>query len=294
VQLIYEGKDITHDVEIRTANLIDCAGEKFDSILLELNNPTNEWSGWKPQKHQSIELKEGNFPSGKMFTYIVRQQSGLIVLKAIPTKKVSKERHTKSWENVTLFELLKEFSSKHGLGLKTYNIQDYIYKRVNQIDEADFKFLNKRCMLEGYVLKISDGHLIVFNETHMESQSGITINAVDVLGDFKFYAQDVYGSVRMISGSIDFIFTLADGPVLTVEDIEVNSIGEAERFSKNILRSTNKYESTLVFDTQLNTAIAAGSTVNIQGLGLSDGKYYIYQVMDQFANNRTTFYLRRL
>ena len=296
VQLIYEGKDITKEIDIRTADLMDCSGGKFDSITLEINNPINDWSRWKPQKHHTIELKKEGFSSGNMFSAIVKQQDGIIIIKAIPLKKASKEKHTKSWENVTLLELLSEFTGKHNLKLKTYDIQNYLYKRVNQVNETDFEFLNRRCMIEGYILKVSNNQLIIFDEMSMENQNGITLSASDIVGNFKYDNKDTYGAVRIVYGNVDLTFTSPsnDGETFLITDLEVNSIGEAQRFAKNILRNNNKYEHTIAFDTKLNVNVSAGSTLNLSGLGLSDGKYYIYQVIDKMVNDRTTFFLRQI
>ncbi|WP_069997749.1 phage late control D family protein [Cellulosilyticum sp. I15G10I2] len=296
MQLIYEGKDITKDIDIRTADLTDCSGGKFDSIILEINNPTNDWSRWKPQKSHELELRKDGFSSGKMFIAIVKQQDGLIILKAIPIKKESKEKRTKSWENVTFLELLNEFAGKHGLSLKTYGIQNYLYNRVNQVDETDFAFLNKRCMIEGYILKVSNNQLVIFDEKSMESQNGITLAASDIVGNFKYDNKDTYGAVRIVYGNIDNTFKSPSGTgeALLIANLEVNSIGEAQRFAKNILRNSNKYEHMIAFDTKLNTNIAAGSSLSLSGLGLSDGKYYIYQIIDKMVNDKTTFFLRQI
>ncbi len=294
MEFFYEGKDISNDVSIRTAELTDTSGERLDSVTLEINNPINEWSKWHPNKYDTMYVKEGAFSSGKMIVDTIKQRDGYIILKGLPIKKISKEKHTKSWEDVTLMELLSEFSSKYGLSLKTYGVQNFTYKRVNQINVPDFVFLNERCAIEGYVLKISDGALIIFDEKVMESSTGIIIDSNQIVGNFKYSENEVYGSVKVKYGSIEGIYKAIEGPELVVDHIEVNSIGEAQRFAKNILRNTNKYENTISFDTKLNTHVAAGSTITVNGLGMGDSKYYVYTAIYQFEKDITRFCVRQI
>jgi hypothetical protein len=296
MKLIYEGKDITNEVEINEAQFLDCAGGKFDRIKIVFNNPSNDWSLWKPQKYHAIELINESVSSGKMFVAVVKQQGNAIILKAVPIKKMTKEKRTKSWENVTLQEILNEFAMRHGLNLKTYGTENFLYNRINQVNEADFEFLKKRCMIEGYSLKISNGNLIVFNEEEMERQQSITVTEQDIIGNFSYKTKEIYGAVKLVHGNIENFYPkqVQEGAVLMVDDLEVNSIGEAQRFGKNILNQHNKFEHTIGFDTRLNTNVAAGSMIVLKGLGLSDGKYFIYEKIDSYTEDKSSFCLRRI
>lgn len=293
MQLIYEGKDISNDISVRSAKIFDRAGEKLDCIELEFNNPDNEWSSWKPEKNHQVILEQEGFSSGIMYIHSINQLNGFIKIICLPIQDSSKEKHTKSWEDVTLMEILHEISFKNGLQLKTYGIQNYRYRFVSQVDQSDFLFLHTRCLLEGYVMKVSDNSLVVYDERLMENQSPILINRVDVLGEYTYKdgAIKVYGSAKL--GDYTYTSPEHTGPVLSI-DIPTSSIGEAERFSKNKLRAVNKYEKNMQFSIKFNPGIAAGCAIEMRGFGLADNRYYVYAVIQDFANDKTNLMVRTI
>ncbi|MDA3732391.1 hypothetical protein PBV87_12920 [Niameybacter massiliensis] len=293
MQLIYEGKDIASEVDIQTCKIHDLSGEKFDSVEIIFNNHKNQWSSWKPEKNQMVLIKHEGFSSGQMYINGMQQLSGCIKMICLPVKTKAKEKHTKSWENVTLMELLNEIANKNALKLKTYNINNYRYHRLTQVEESDFVFISKRCMIEGYVMKITNNSLVVYDEKFMEAQHPIEIHVSDVIGEFRFYD----GLTKTYSGARigDYIYLCEDtiGPIINL-DIETNSIGESERFAKNGLRSVNKYESIMEFDIKFNPGIAAGCTVDLNGFGLADNKYYVFQCTQNISSNLTSLKLRTI
>jgi len=138
MNLIYEGIDITNNVDIKNANIIESSGSYFDNVIVNLNNSINEWSGWKPKKTDRLELKHKGFSSGTMYIDEILQKRAAITLKAIPLKQRKKQNNSKIWEDISLLELLNEFAQKHALTLKTYNVINYLYSKVNQIEQSDF------------------------------------------------------------------------------------------------------------------------------------------------------------
>lgn len=292
MKCIYEGKDITNDISIRSAKVIDRAGEKLDCIELEVNDHESEWSAWKPDKNHQVSIEEGGFSSGVMYVHSIKQLKDAIKMICLPIKDEDKEKYTKSWEDVTLMELLNEIANKHSLKLKTYNLVNHRYKFVNQIEQSDFIFLHKRCVLEGYVMKITDNCLVVYDELWMETQEPIIIQRDEVIGnfDYKTYATQVYGSAKLG----DYIFDDPNhrGPTLLVDAV-ASSIGEAERFTKNSLRAINKYENKMQFSIKFNPGIAAGCMIETKGFGIADNLYYAYVVEQSPTTDQTVLTLRK-
>lgn len=297
MKIIYEQKDIVDQIDIKELNIMDAVGISLDSIELILNNTINEWSGWKPAKKHSLNIMYEGFKSGIHYIDDIVQNKSKIVLKALPIHPELKQPNTKAWNDIRLLELLGEFATKYGLSLKTYEIENQHYKRVEQVAISDVKFLLERCMLEGYILKITDGNLVVFNEKIFESKGPISIRYDESISDFKYHdkSTDIYGGATLKWGDIDYSCkSSCDGSMLDINSIQVSSIGEAERFSKNILRNYNKYEKTLVIYKSLDMGKAAGNVVNVEGFGLCDGLYFIYQVTHKLSNNSSVLRLRKI
>lgn len=298
MQLIYEGSDITGDVEIRKADLIDNAGGELDGVELIFNDPKGLWSKWKPEKNNTIQIKESGFDSGVMYADELTQQRGIIGIKALPVKQESKTPNIKSWDNVRFLGLAQEIATKHGLTLQVYGVNDQLYSRVDQFELSDFKFLSWRCLIEGYALKITDGKLVVYDELYMETQSTVkTLTSNDMDGDFIFKnkSNQIFGSCKVTHKGIQYEFKAPKtyGPIFKYFDIVLGSFGEAERFSKGLLRSKNKFERTFSGVMRLDPGIASGNVLTLKDFGLADGNYFSYQVIHKLVEKRTILKLRK-
>ena len=64
MELIYNGVDISSSVTLQTANLIDSAGGRFDSIELEFEDSAGDWSRWKPALGDTVRLIQDGFDTG--------------------------------------------------------------------------------------------------------------------------------------------------------------------------------------------------------------------------------------
>jgi len=298
VQLIYEGKDITQDIEIGKADLTDNAGGQLDSIDLLINDPKGLWSQWKPQKNHTVQLKESGFDSGLMYVDEIGQQRGVVVIRALPVKQEAKTPNIKAWDKVRLLEIAQELAGKQGLQLQTFGAQNHYYERVDQNGLADPEFLAWRCLLEGYALKVSGGKLIIYSEKYMEGQIPVkTITPDDVDGnfDFKNRSTGIFGSCKISYQDIQYEFKAPGvfGPALKYFDVAMASLGEAERFAKGLLRAKNKFEQTFICTVKLDPGIAAGNTISLKEFGLADGKYFAYQVIHRLSDEKTLLKLRK-
>ena len=298
MQLIYEGKDITGDVDIRQADLIDNAGGKLDSLDLTLDDSKGYWSQWKPEKNHTLQVKDSGFNSGVMYVDEIVQQRGEVTLRALPIKQEAKTPNTKAYEKVQFLEIARIIASKYNLSLQTYGVTDYMYSRVDQSDQADLEFLALRCLMESCSLKISGGKLIIYGQPYMENQAPyreITINDID--GDFVYLdkSTEIFGACRVTSNGIEGEFSAPDvyGPALKYFDLAVGSIGEANRFATGLLRAKNCTEKTFSCQLRFDPGIAAGNTVQLSSFGLADGKYFAHQVIHRFIEGKTSLRLRK-
>jgi hypothetical protein len=298
MQLIYEGKDITDAIEIRKADVTDNAGGELDSLELQSNDPKGYWSQWNPEENHTIQIKESGFDTGTMYADEISQRRGLIIIKALPVKQETKTENTKAWDNVRFLTIARELANKNRLTLQTFGVQNQLYSRVDQFELSDLSFLDWLCQLEGNALKITGQKLVIFNEQYMESQvpdKTITPDLID--GDFCFKnkSAQIYGVCKLKSGDIQYEFRDPDtfGPTLKVNNLTINSLAEAERFCKGLLRSKNKFEQTFSGSVKLDPGIAAGITLKLEDFGLADGNYFAYQIVHKLVEKRTVLRLRK-
>ncbi|RCX20876.1 hypothetical protein DFR58_10178 [Anaerobacterium chartisolvens] len=302
MRVIYEGRDITGAVQIRKADITDNAGGIADSLELKLADTEGLWSKWKPQKGNKIEVIEKGFSSGQMFIDYIQQDRGGMRMKALPIPLNAKSSNTKAWESVRFLELASEISGKYGFELEVYGLENWLYERVDQIDRTDFEFLAWRCVLEGYALKLCGQKVVIYSQKQYEAKEPTrTVNLEKFDGDFDFSSVSIglYSSCNITyaaqTGPISYTFKPSAASVGSVlkPKMYVNNQAEAERFAKNLLRAENKKEHTGRIQMELDTGLAAGCNINIAGIGLADGKYFVEQATHMLASEKTILKLRR-
>lgn len=301
MNLIYEGVDITSSVQIQHADVIDCAGGKADSVRIVFNDTKGLWSRWNPQKGAGMELIKGGFSSGTMYFDQWEQEGGLFIIYAISTPLAAKQVYSRSWENIQFFRLATDLANAAGLTLQTYDITNWQYDRFDQHNETPLAALQRECMREGYALKVTNGKAVIFDERTMEVQDPVDTFYKSGISEPKFKNANAglcsACTARYVNHNgeeLSYTFTPEkppQGPVLKINE-RLASLAEAERFSKGYLRNQNKFEQVGAFNIAYNSGLAAGNTVGVLGMGISDGIYYLHKVIHRLADNQSRLYMR--
>lgn len=279
-QVIYEGKDISANVDISGLTATDSCGDTADAIDAAFANSENQWSAWKPEKTNSLRIARYGFDSGQMWIDRIRQERGVLSIGAVSIPPGGKTKRTRSWERITLITLASQIASQYGLNVRFLQVPSFVYDRVDQVGRGDFGYLSERALLEGCSMKLQNGTLYLYRDFDLEGvPTAKNIDADSFCEEPRFddSARDTFGSCTVSWQGYGGTFADPDatGPGLSVCDYPVFNSGEARRFAKNLLRSHNKKEHSAEVAIPLDTAIAAGSTVNVSGTGLNDGKYFI-------------------
>lgn len=299
MKLLYNSVDITSKVDINKAELTDNAGGKADSLELYFNDPKGTWNDWNPIKNDKVIVSRDGLSSGLMYIDELEQQRGTFIIRALSIPQEAKTENTKNWESVRFLEIAYEIALKYGFTLETYGIENYLYNRVDQFEQTDFEFLAWRCLLEGYMLKITNNKVIIYSEAYMESIEAVeTLNINQFDGPYKFKNKStfIYNSCILQYGNIKSFFKPNNAPYGATKkytNLYVSSLAEADRFTKDLLRFHNKYEKTGIFATKFNADFAAGSNLNIIGVGISDGKYFCEQIIHNFIDSGKTYFKTR-
>ncbi|QNU67267.1 phage late control D family protein [Ruminiclostridium herbifermentans] len=300
-QLIYEGKDITKDISIKSCVLHDYAGGGADDVRITFPDSDKLWGKWNPERGDILEVKTGNYSTGLMYVDGVSQCAGTFTLNAISTPLSAKKPKNRIWRNIKFTQIISDIADANGLTYEVYGITDYAYTVISQMNQSDLDFLNMICIREGYSCKISDGKIIIFSEEYMERKTAkpiITPN--DVFQNYEFTKSDNLFSSFTVRYAAPFgnliTYTArsiyAGGSGLEIEYL--NSIAEAERWANGYLRNINKYAVTTYLPMKFITDISAGSLINIKEFGTFDGKYYVYKVSLDTVNNKSYVYARQV
>lgn len=298
MQLKYNGVEIFLNVE--ECRIKDNMGGKVDSLTISFADIKGECRKWQFEKGDIIEAIDRDFSTGLMYVDEFYLRKGKFIVKALSLRKKIKSKKNRSWENVNFLDFARDIANENELVLEIYGVDNFRYSIVAQINQNDIEFLNHRCNLEGLNLKISNGKLIIVSESFLINQSkSLTLDKTDFLGDYKFKctSNGIYGGCEITSFSRAFIrgsYKINDvDPVLKINDIAVNSLAEANRFSKNITVSANKYEITGEFVIRSDVDITAGNLIYIN-LDNFTGFYVIESVIRNMLNSKLNIVARKV
>jgi uncharacterized protein len=304
MNIFYNTKDITNDVEPLATKVIDNASYKRDSLEVTFSDTDKIWSKWKPKKNDVIQVKENGFDSGAMYIDGLIQRPGMFSLIALSTPQNSNTTRTKAWEEIRFLTIVNEIADRYKFKVKTFGIENHLYSRVDQIEASDFSFLANRCILEGYGLKISDKTIIIYNEhTEEQKEASSIVYENDMIGDYEFNDgsnsfMKIYQKCIVKSNHKSGFFQseFEDKTVFgasLVKTIYCSNKAEADRYTKGLLRNENKYLVSGAFKHKLNKTWAAGTNIEIKDIGMFDGKYFIDKIIHDFINDKSFVNVRK-
>lgn len=300
MQVIYNGMDITQQVQIHEAAATDNAGGMADSAEVVFADPEQVWSRWQPKRGDRLELKDSGYSTGLLYVDGLASARGRFTVKALSLPQKARACSSRAWEEIQLLAIAADMAGKYGLSLRVFGAPNPTYKRVEQLNQPDMGFLNGLCLREGCMLKLAGSSMIIYDEKSFEIKApAITISQGDLTGLYEFY-DDGAGwmaqcQVQWFDSDGIMITGLAESPeaggkLNIIERVE--SQGEASRFAGGYLRQANKFPSGFV-TVGLNTGIAGGNVIGIKDTGLGDGNHFITKTRHDFIGKTSTLALRR-
>lgn len=211
---------------------------------------------------------------------------------------------SKSWEAYYLSGIAKEIASNAGMGCMYLADVNPYYTRKEQYKVSDIAFLSSLCKDAGISLKVTNGILVLFEQSSYERKSSvITIKPGD--GSYTKYSFSVgkadteYQSCRVrytdpatgrcFSG-IAYIEDYKESEKNQQLEItaKVSSAAEAKTLAAARLRLHNKYMRSASFTLVGNVDAVAGVNVTLSGWGMFDGKYVIKRAKHSIGSNGYT------
>src|SRR5690554_5394618 len=309
VDIVYQGVNITKDVEKDKIEFTynDNATGRADDISLSIKDDTGKWiSSWAPERGDAGQAilwtkdwdKEGDSKSLDcgIFQVDEPQYSGpprTVTIKASSTPANTEFMHTPRsdvWDGASIKEIAQTIARNAGLKLVYDSKAEPITDFLEQSEESDASFLYNICQRNGLAMKLYDKRIVIFDETIYEAKKAVmTIREEDMLPGWNCGSsltdsgydgcRTVY--VDMAAGElIDYLYRIPGrkGSKIYHVNEECLSIAEAERLAKSAVREKNKNEFTFSCSIPGNLSLVSSQTVNIEGFGKFDGKYYIDQI----------------
>ena len=304
VQIVYEGKDISKDLEpyLLSFTFTDNAKDKADDIALQLQDAKGEWlRDWLPAKSDTItasiikydgdsavSLPCGSFSVDQIdYAFPPRVLSIKAVSSDIKKKAVTQKK-TKAWEKMQVKEICASIASSNGLALMLDASGSYKVEREDQTQESDLEFLKRLCGNYGWSVKVQKDRLIIYDTEQYESASPaleISIDDARLLSvRFTSKSAKVYkkakvkyhDSVKDEDYEGEYEDDSEEGSERELEIHErVESSGDAQRLAKQRLIESNRKEITGSISLMGDVNLAAGQTVTLSGFGMFSGKHFV-------------------
>ena len=298
-KVVYEGRDIYPDISVGRCWCDSRAWGSLDCLRIDFGDTRNLWDRWQPRAGDTIAVEDGAARTGLMYVSSVIPQSSRFSVTAYPAPQGARERRCKSWESVHLLQLLREVADRHGLTVDTYGVEDREYQYVEQDNESDLQFLDRRLTYEGCGLVVYDGRLVAYSGTWLESQQPAGELSVIPGVDYEFRDDTArsYGSCTVTDGTTSATWTAGDGKVLVkVVPERIGSVGEAERWAKGLLRAANReaVRMTIRTDSMLRQ-YAAGSlaTLHASAAASWDGPAVVSAIRHDYYDSKAKVWLTR-
>jgi len=318
INIIYQSVDITKDVEndLESFSYTDNASGVADDISITINNKSMKWLyEWNPKKGDSIIASiitknwryDGDhqvLACGQFMVDDVEFSGRPIIMNigAISTPSSTGFLETekyKTWKQVGIKQIAETIASNHFVELFYDTSFNPIITHIEQDGTSDGAFLFELCQKNSLAIKAYSNKIIIYREDEYEARSATTTlyehnlkswTAKNSWTDTGYSGCQVDYTDPQSGKTLTYIFedkTKKNQKIYKVNEA-VSSLAEAQILAKSTLRSVNKQENTLSVEVSGNTDLIASACINISGLGIFDGKYFVDKATHAKSNEYST------
>ena len=306
VQILADGEDVSANLSpyLKSITYTDNSGGEADTAEIEVEDSTHKFIGdWLPKRGLTVSIKlfrenwqgDGQTETFNLGSFELDEitvsyppSTARFKLNSIPQNSGLRQKdESKSWENVRLSQIAADVASKAKVKLFYEALEDPTIKRAEQSEVSALAFLEKLCSDNGLALKVSDGTLIIFDESKMELQAAVAHLDYDLSTIKRFQAtatlQEIYKKCEVVykHGQKDekIVGTFEDGGKEDGKTLKINqrveTQAEAEKLAKKKLRDKNKKETQIRLTTIGRFELVAGNVIELINHGKFSGRYLI-------------------
>lgn len=292
VTLIYEGTDITEDVDIIECVCRDVSGGEADCVNLKVDH-AEKWFRWGPQKNDKIRVARSGYDTKTMYLNTVVPEDGAYRIYATASKSVPFPKRYQAFEKMTLSAVMGLCAGECGMGAKQYGLSGGIlYEYLLRDNMSAPVFLQQLAQREGAALKALDGSYTAIGIGYAQ---GIAAMHEMQLDDDQLDSE--YIDRRDLSwGSVEIKTMFGHGIARdsgsggmnrVITDIPVDNDAMAYRWAKGILLSHNRQSEILNIEMDFNPGYTAMVRINVKSNTDANGKWIIDQVEQNLLDGRT-------
>ena len=292
VTLIYEGVDITEDVDIIECVCRDVSGGQADCLNLKVDH-ADKWFRWGPQKNDRIRVLRSGYDTKNLFLNTVVPEDGAYRIYATATKSVPFPKLSMSFDQKSLASIMGTCAGECGMGARQSGISgSIIYEYLLRNNMSAPVFLEQLVNREGAVLKALDGNYVAIGVAYAQ---GLTpMHEMELDSD---QLDSEYIDRRDLSWSSVQIKTpfgngvardgQSTGLARIITDIPVDNDAMAYRWAKGLLLMHNRQSESLNIEMDFNPGYTAMVRINVKSNSDAAGEWIIDETEQNLLDGRT-------
>ncbi len=279
-----------------------------------VENKEGEQRGAKPKLVTAVLIQKNWNDTGKEVTLNIGTfEIDSIEASGPPTKVTVKstsipytstlrmEKKSRAWENITLKAIGEQIAGESGLSLMYEASENPTFKRKEQVQMSDIKFLQELCHATGMALKVTTLKIVIYDAAEYDAKPAtktfefggrdiISYKLGTSLTDTAYTSCHVSYSDPDSKETIEYTYTPdsseGTGQILEINE-KVRNTEEAKTLAKKRLREKNTQEYTASLKVVGDVSLTAGMTVKLKGFQNFDKKYKITQAKHNLTGGYT-------
>lgn len=218
------------------------------------------------------------------------------------TSKLRTEKKSRAWEKYTLKGIGQQIANESGMKLMYEASDNPKYKRKEQIQTSDIKFLQTLCHAAGMALKVTTMQIVIYDAEEYDKKPAVKTfkkGSGDIISyklgtrltDTAYTSCHVSYTDPETKETIEYTYTpdskMGSGQVLEINE-KVRTKTEAKQLAKKRLREKNTQEYTASIKVVGDVALVAGATAILKGFQQFDRKYKVTTAKHSLIGGYTT------
>lgn len=293
MELIYEGINITKDVQIVSAKGRDVSGGRSDSLDIVLEN-AKVWYRWKPQADDRIELVCDGYSTGGLFINAVAPEGDRFRILATSAKTTAQRKANGAFENKTLDDIMRLCAAMSGMEYKIFGIDGkFFYPYLQRNWEGSAAFLSRIAQWEGAVLKTYSGKFTMIGILAAQALSASETIALSAKQSGVLYRRYDQAKLKALTVKTPFAcVTAADAGAVSGNDQTIGCLpardpATAGRWARGMLLSINRKAEQLTIESDFHSRWSAMVRIDVTGETDAAGNWMIDEVEHDFVNRKS-------
>lgn len=293
MKLIYEGVNITRDVQIVSAVGTDVSGGRSDSLDLVLDQAA-AWYRWKPRQDDRIELICDGYSTGIMFLNAIAPEGGRFRILATSAKTAARRKKSCSYEGKTMEDILKLCAGECGMEYRIYGLDGrMLYPYLQRREKGAAAFLEEFGAWEGAVLKTYSGRFTMIGIQEAQRLPAVETISISAKQEGVCYQRHDQERLRAITVCTPYCRVSASdtaaekGYDRTISFLPARDPATAGRWARGMLLSQNRKAERLSIESDFHSAWTAMVRIDIAGETDANGSWVIDEAVHDFVNRKS-------